>query len=116
MMTQDCLFCKIIQKTIPAKVTYEDDLAIAFYDINPQAPVHQVIIPKQHFAHLNDVDPEHNTLMGHLLQVARKLAKESDIDKTGYRIVNNCNADGGQTVFHLHLHLLGGRHMAWPPG
>ena len=115
-MTNDCLFCKIIQKIIPAKVTYEDDIAVAFPDINPQAPIHQIIIPKQHLAHLNDIGSEHNALMGHLLQVARKLAKDFGIDQTGYRIVNNCNADGGQTVFHLHLHLLGGRCMTWPPG
>jgi histidine triad (HIT) family protein len=115
-MSHDCLFCKIAQRTIPATFSHEDELAVAFPDINPQAPIHQIIIPKQHITDLNQLSPEHHSLMGHLLQTAQTLAKKFQIDESGYRIVNNCNAAGGQTIFHLHFHLLGGRQMNWSPG
>lgn len=112
----DCLFCKIIAGEIPAKKVYEDDKVIAFDDINPQAPVHKIIIPRQHIATLNDLEPGHNELTGHILHTAAKLAKELGIEEDGYRVVMNCNAGGGQTVFHIHMHLVGGRGMKWPPG
>ena len=115
-MQEDCLFCKIINKSIPAKIVYEDELAIAFEDINPQAPIHILIIPKQHIATINDINSEHNSLMGHLVQIAKQLASEFNISEDGYRILMNCNIHGGQAVFHIHLHLLGGRQLNWPPG
>lgn len=115
-MSHDCLFCKIAQRTIPATFTYEDEISVAFPDINPQAPIHQIIIPKHHITHLNQLTHEHHSLVAHLLQTAQTLAKKFQIDESGYRIVNNCNAAGGQTIFHLHFHLLGGRQMNWPPG
>jgi histidine triad (HIT) family protein len=112
----DCLFCKIINGSIPATIVYRDDLVIALDDINPQAPTHKLIIPHKHIATLNDVSEEDNELISHMLQTARKLAKKLDIAEDGYRLVMNCNAGAGQTVFHIHLHLLGGRPMRWPPG
>jgi histidine triad (HIT) family protein len=111
-----CLFCKIIDQEIPAKIIYEDDKVVAFNDINPQAPVHILIIPRQHIATSNDLQPEHEELVGHIVTVAQKLAKQLEIAESGYRIVMNCNSDGGQAVYHLHLHLLGGRKLEWPPG
>lgn len=95
-------------KEIPAKIAYEDDLVLAFYDINPAAPVHILIIPKQHYANLNDAGPGDAQLLGHIQLVAAKLAKELNIAESGYRVITNCNQDGGQVVFHLHYHLLGG--------
>lgn len=115
-MTENCLFCKILAKEIPAKIIYEDDQVIAFEDINPQAPIHALIIPREHIATINDLEPKHNALIGHMLQVAKKLAHAQGIDTRGYRVLMNCNADGGQAVFHIHMHLLGGRHLNWPPG
>lgn len=112
----DCIFCKIANGEIPAKIIYQDDSIVAFDDINPQAPIHTIIIPRKHIATLNDVKNEDSELIAHMIQSANLLAKQSDIAKDGYRIVMNCNAHGGQTVFHIHLHLLGGRHMGWPPG
>lgn len=112
----DCLFCKIVAKQIPAKVVFEDDSVLAFRDINPQAPVHILIIPKQHLTTLNDVEDEHATLIGRMVVTARQLAEAEGIAEGGYRWVMNCNRDGGQTVYHIHLHLLGGRAMHWPPG
>jgi histidine triad (HIT) family protein len=111
----DCIFCKIVAGTIPSKKLYEDELAYAFPDINPQAPVHALIVPKKHAASLADVDANDAAALGHLLDVARKLAKEQGLEN-GYRVVINTGPDGGQTVDHLHLHLLGGRAMHWPPG
>jgi histidine triad (HIT) family protein len=111
----DCLFCKIIQGTIPAKISYSDDKVIAFDDINPQAPVHKIIIPRQHIATLNDAQESDCEMIGHMIQSATKIAKELEIAETGYRLVMNCNNHGGQTVFHIHLHLIGGT-MHWPPG
>lgn len=110
-MTESCIFCQIINKTIPATIIYEDEQVIAFDDIHPKAPVHKLIVPKEHIATINDLQPAHNGLMGHLFQVAKKLAKELDIDQTGYRVVMNCNRDAGQIVFHLHMHLMGGRKL-----
>ena len=110
----DCLFCKIVNKQIPSDIVYEDDTVVAFRDIEPQAPEHVLIIPRQHVSTVNDLDDQ--DLAGYLLMTARKLGKTLGIDESGYRLVMNCNAQGGQTVFHIHLHLIGGRPMGWPPG
>ena len=112
----DCLFCKIIEGKIPANIIYRDDLIVAFDDINPQAPHHKVLVPQKHIATLNDVHGEDNEWMGHMIQSAALLAKQLNIADEGYRLIFNCNALAGQSVFHLHLHLLGGRRMSWPPG
>lgn len=112
----DCLFCKVISGDIPAKIIYQDDTVVAFDDINPQAPHHKLIIPREHIATINDLTPANNALIGQMVQTAKTLAKELNIAEDGYRLVMNCNAGAGQTVFHIHLHLLGGRAMAWPPG
>ena len=114
----DCLFCKIAQHTIPAQIIYEDKHVLAFNDIAPQAPQHILIIPKQHIATLNELanHDTDNKIMGYLTQTATQLAKDTGIAEQGYRIVMNCNAEAGQTVFHIHMHLLGGRAMHWPPG
>lgn len=112
----DCLFCKIAEHAIPSNIVYEDDLVLAFDDIAPQAPIHKLIIPKQHITTMNDLTTEHNLLLGHMLQVSRNLAAELEIAEDGYRVVMNCNSGGGQAVYHIHLHLLGGRQMQWPPG
>jgi histidine triad (HIT) family protein len=111
----DCLFCKIIDKQIPAQLIYEDDRAIAFRDINPQAPVHALVVPRQHIASLNELAEADTPLVGHLHWVAAKLAKSESIGE-GYRTVFNTGKLAGQTVFHLHLHLIGGRMLGWPPG
>ncbi len=112
----DCLFCNIASGKIPAKLIHEDDQVVAFDDINPQASVHKIIIPRKHIATLNEIQTEDNNLIGHMVQTAATLAKQLQIADNGYRLVMNCNAGGGQTVFHIHIHLLGGRHMTWPPG
>ena len=112
-MTQ-CLFCKMVAGIIKPDLVFEDDTVLAFKDINPQAPVHILIIPKVHIATLNDLDD--TLLAGQLLQTAAKLAKQEGLSEDGYRTVFNCNKKGGQEVYHLHLHLLGGRQMHWPPG
>jgi len=114
-MSED-LFLKIISREIPADIIYESDDVLAFRDINPQAPVHVLIIPKIHVRTVNDVNSSHADLLGELLFAATEIAKAEGIDESGYRLVMNCNAHGGQTVFHIHLHLLGGRQMHWPPG
>ena len=111
----DCLFCKILAGDIPASRIYEDEHCIGFPDINPQAPTHLLIIPKQHIASQAKTVAEHKPLLGHLMATAADLARQHKLDK-GYRVVVNTGDDGGQTVHHLHLHLLGGRHMDWPPG
>lgn len=111
----DCLFCKIIDKEIPSHIVYEDDKILAFKDVNPQAPVHVLLIPKEHIASANDLTSDHIDLVGHIFLVAKELSKELGLHN-GYRIVNNCSVDGGQTVDHIHFHLLGGRQMMWPPG
>ena len=112
----DCLFCRIARKEIPAKIVYEDDRVMAFEDINPQAPTHTLVIPRQHFATLNDVGPADEGLLGHMLLVARGIAKEKGLHEKGYRLVANTLESAGQSVFHIHVHLLGGRRFAWPPG
>ncbi len=112
----DCLFCKMASGEIQPDVVYEDEEVLAFRDINPQAPTHVLVIPKAHIATLNDLEPEHAPLMGKLFLVAQQVAQQEGIAERGYRTVVNCNADAGQAVFHIHLHLLGGRPLAWPPG
>ncbi len=112
----DCLFCKIVNKEVPAKLVYEDELAVAFDDINPQAPVHLLVIPRRHIANLNEVRDDEKLLAGHLITVAGKLARERGIAESGYRVAINTNRDAQQSVFHLHLHVMGGREFRWPPG
>lgn len=112
----DCLFCKMVQGEIEPDKVYETDQVLAFRDINPQAPSHVLVIPKQHIATLNDLQAEHADLVGQLVLAAKEIAAREGYQAQGYRIVMNCNKDGGQAVFHIHLHLLGGRHMQWPPG
>ena len=111
----DCVFCKIAKGEIPSKKAYEDDQILAFYDLDPQAPVHILLIPKAHIASANELTEENSAVVSHIFLTAAKLAKELGLEK-GYRIVNNCGEDGGPTVQHLHFHLLGGRSMKWPPG
>lgn len=111
----DCIFCKIVKGEIPCKKAYEDELVLAFHDINPVSPVHVIVVPKVHIGSMDDVAPDQLTLIGHIHGVIRRLAGELNLKK-GYRIVNNCGPDGGQTVQHLHFHLLGGRSFGWPPG
>lgn len=115
-MTADCLFCKMVSGSIKPSTVYEDSDVLAFNDINPQAPVHVLVVPKQHIATLNDLDADHIELTGKLVRTAAHIARETGIAEPGYRLVMNCNADAGQSVFHVHVHLLGGRHMRWPPG
>ncbi|MGE4271949.1 MAG: histidine triad nucleotide-binding protein [Desulfitobacterium sp.] len=107
----DCIFCKIINREIPSEVVYEDERVLAIKDINPVAPVHVLIIPKKHSESLNDLNPEDEALVGHLVIVATQLAKELGIADSGYRLVNNCGDDGGQVVKHLHFHLIGGKRL-----
>ena len=109
-----CLFCKIVNRDLPARIAYEDELAVAFHDISPQAPVHILVCPRKHIPTLNDVSVEDASLLAHLFQVARKLAEQLGVDQKGYRTVFNVNADAGQTVFHLHLHVIGGKKLSWP--
>lgn len=111
----ECIFCKIVNKEIPSEIVYEDDKSIVFKDLNPVAPVHMLIIPKEHISSLFEMKESHKELMGHLIYVASKVAKDLNLDK-GYRIVNNCGEEGGQTVDHIHYHLIGGRELQWPPG
>lgn len=112
----DCIFCKIAAGEIPAELVFQDDVCVAFKDINPAAPVHAIIIPRVHIPTLNDLTPEQESIVGHVLAVAPVIAGELGVASSGYRVVANCNADGGQVVFHVHFHLLGGRKLAWPPG
>jgi histidine triad (HIT) family protein len=112
----DTLFAKIIRREIPADIVYEDEHVLAFRDINPQAPVHVLFVPKQPIATLNDLAPEHAVLVGRLVLAAANYAKREGFSENGYRTVLNCNRDGGQSVYHIHLHLLAGRQMMWPPG
>jgi histidine triad (HIT) family protein len=113
--TRETIFSKIIRREVPAEIVYEDDLALAFKDVRPQAPVHILVIPKQPIAQLSDAESKDHALMGHLLLTAKRVAEKVGLTN-GYRIVINNGEDGGQTVYHLHLHILGGRHMKWPPG
>lgn len=112
----DCLFCKMINGEIQPDTVYEDDEILAFNDINPQAPTHILVIPKNHIATLNDIGMDNHGLLGKLNLVAVQLAREIGLADDGYRVVMNCNAAAGQSVFHIHLHLLGGRNLSWPPG
>ncbi|MBF0255711.1 MAG: histidine triad nucleotide-binding protein [Gammaproteobacteria bacterium] len=112
----DCLFCKIVAGDIPAKRVYEDELVLGFRDINPQAPTHVLLIPKRHIATLNDLQVTDAELIGRLYLAAKQVAEDEGIAEAGYRTLFNCNRAGGQEVYHLHLHLLGGRQMTWPPG
>jgi histidine triad (HIT) family protein len=111
----DCLFCNIIKGKIPSNLIYEDEKVIAFNDINPQAPVHYLVIPRDHIESADFINENNKELIGHIIFVASKLAKEQGLSK-GYRIINNCGSDGGQTVGHIHFHILGKREMLWPPG
>ena len=111
-----CLFCKIIRREIPASIVYEDDRVLAFNDVNPQAPTHVLVIPKRHIASLSDLGPDDDPIVGELARRAARIAEERGISASGYRTVFTTNRDAGQTVFHIHLHLLGGRSLAWPPG
>ena len=111
-----CLFCEIAEKKRPAKIIYEDELTVVFEDINPQAPVHCLVVPKKHISTSLEIAKEDNALVGHLFHVANKIAKDRGIAERGFRLVMNCNPESGQTVFHIHLHILGGRIMHWPPG
>ncbi len=112
----NCLFCKIAEKQIPSKIVYEDERALAFKDANPQAPVHILIIPRKHISTVLEAKPEDNELVGHLFQIANKIAGDKAVAERGFRLVMNCNREAGQAVYHMHLHLLAGRPMHWPPG
>lgn len=112
----DCIFCKIINGEVPSDKIYEDDKVIAFKDLDPQSPVHFLVIPKEHIPSVNHIDESNMSIVGHIILVINKLAKEEGLDDKGYRIVNNCGKFGGQTVEHLHFHVLGGRQLTWPPG
>lgn len=112
----DCLFCKIINKEIKGDIVYENNKILAFRDINPQAPVHIIIVPKKHLASLNDITMHDNELLGEIQNVAKELSKQENLSKDGYRVVVNCGKAAGQTVSHIHYHLLGGRNFTWPPG
>lgn len=112
----DCLFCKMISGEIKPDTVLENDHVLAFRDINPQAPTHVLVVPKEHIATLNDLDDAHSWLVGQLYLAAKAVARQEGIDEAGYRTVMNCNAGAGQSVYHIHLHVLGGRQMTWPPG
>lgn len=112
----DCIFCRIIEHKIPSKIVYEDEKAMAFKDVNPQAPLHVLVIPKKHIPTTLDISKEDNELIGHLFQIANNIAGENKISERGFRLVMNTNPEAGQSVYHIHLHLLGGRIMHWPPG
>lgn len=112
----DCLFCKMVAGEIQPDVVYEDEHVLAFRDVNPQAPVHVLVVPREHIATLNDLTDDHAELVGRLYLAAKRVAEKAGIAERGYRTVINCNAEAGQSVYHVHLHVLGGRHMHWPPG
>lgn len=112
----DCIFCKIVKGEIPSQRVYEDDNIIAFKDINPVAPVHIIIIPKEHIESAVHINESNQNIIGNIFMAARQIAKDLNIDEDGFRVVNNCGDRGGQTVNHIHFHLIGGRNMQWPPG
>lgn len=112
----DCLFCKIVDRTLDTNIVYEDDDLIAFDDINPQAPIHKLIIPKRHIATVNDLTTTDANIVGRMILLAKQLAQDLELADDGYRLVLNCNKQGGQEVYHMHLHFLAGRQMFWPPG
>ena len=115
-MPEECLFCKIFAREIPAKEVFRDEEIVAFEDIRPVAPVHVIVIPKEHIPSVHELTPEHGVMLGRMIQVANGIADQRKIDRDGYRLVFNKGPQAGQTVYHLHVHLLGGRAMAWPPG
>lgn len=115
-MSDDCLFCKILAGDIPADIVFESDSVIGFRDISPQAPTHVLIIPRRHVSTINDLEEGDRELIGDLYLAAKQIAKGEDLSEAGYRVVMNCNEGAGQSVFHIHLHLLGGRGLGWPPG
>lgn len=115
-MSSDCLFCKILAGEIPADLVYESDTAVAFRDINPQAPTHVLVIPRKHISTINDIGEDDREIVGSLYIAAKAIAAEAGIADEGYRAVMNCNEGAGQSVFHIHLHVLGGRSLGWPPG
>ncbi|MFQ3573153.1 MAG: histidine triad nucleotide-binding protein [Thermodesulfovibrionales bacterium] len=112
----NCIFCKIVQKEIPSKIVHEDDKVLAFEDINPQAPIHILVIPKKHIPTIFDCAEDDYLLISHIYKVINKIASDKGIVQRGFRVVTNCNAEAGQTVYHIHFHIFGGRHMHWPPG
>jgi histidine triad (HIT) family protein len=112
----DCVFCKIAGKQIPSALVHEDDQLVAFNDVNPQAPMHMLIIPREHIPSLGQLDSGHDELVGRALRLAAELARQKGLSESGYRVVINCGKDAGQSVGHLHFHVLGGRVMGWPPG
>ena len=112
----DCLFCKILDGEIPCDRVYEDDHVIAFRDMNPQAPTHILVIPRKHISTVNDLTADDKNIVGEMMLAAQAIAKQEGIEESGYRLIMNCNEGAGQTVFHIHLHILGGRRMNWPPG
>jgi histidine triad (HIT) family protein len=111
----DCLFCKIIDQTIPAKIVHSDERAVAFVDINPAAPMHVLVVPRKHIATINDISAEDEAEMGYLYRVAAQVARQQGLAERGYRTIMNCNEEAGQSVFHVHLHVIGGKHLGWPP-
>jgi histidine triad (HIT) family protein len=113
---ESCIFCRMVQREMPAKIVYEDEAAVAFEDIHPRAPTHLLVIPRKHLSSLNEMTAEDESMAGHLLAIAARLAREKGVDGSGYRIVVNNGVGAGQSVFHLHLHVLGGRVFHWPPG
>ena len=115
-MNDSCIFCRIASGSIPSRIAHEDDTTFAFHDIDPRAPVHVLIIPRQHIASVNEVDKSNASVLSDMYVVARHLANELGVADSGYRLVMNCGADAGQSVDHIHLHLLGGRPLKWPPG
>lgn len=116
MNIHECIFCQIASHEKPSRILYEDELCVAFQDINPKAPVHLLVIPRKHITSLNDDLQNDKVLLGHLMTVAGRMAKEQGIDGSGFRTIINTNSEAGQTVFHLHLHVMGGRVLGWPPG
>jgi histidine triad (HIT) family protein len=116
MSDENCLFCKIVKGEIPADIVYESETAFAFRDINPKAPTHVLVIPRKHISTINDIGTDDETILGSLYTAAREIAAQEGIAEDGYRAVMNCNEAAGQSVFHIHLHVMGGRFMSWPPG
>lgn len=115
-MADDCIFCKIIKGEVPSNFVFQDDQVVAFRDINPAAPIHILIVPRQHIVNTTAIDDKAELLMGHLIHVAAQIARTENIEQSGYRLVTNTGAEGGQYVMHMHWHLMGGRKMGWPPG
>lgn len=113
---EDCIFCRIIKGEIPSKKVYEDDMVLAFEDINPVAPVHVLLIPKKHIKNINELEENNISILSHMVKTIPQIAKTMNIYESGYRVVNNCGEDGGQEVQHIHFHIIGGRKLVWPPG